>query len=146
MNSVEKTGNDPVSPKMIDLQRISFWVGSLVLAADSICLMLVGEFGFPIVVGMGMGLAMISINLWPYIGMQKPYKDERAARIGAMAGLTAWYISLIVAVASAVILGYLPASWNIHLNAAQALGGVILVMVVSMVCIYEYMNWRGVTE
>lgn len=139
----EKAGSNA---NMIDLQRICLWIGALVLAIDSICLMMVGEFEFVIAVGMGLGLVVISSNLWPYIGMQKPFKDERAARVGAMAGLSAWYISLVVAVLAAVILGYMPASWNIHLNAAQALGGVILVMVVSMVCIYEYMNWKGVAE
>ena len=89
---------------------------------------------------------LITLNLWPYIGMQKPYKDEWAAMAGTMAGITAWYISLIAAVVGAIVVGYLPALWNIQMNAAQSLGGIIVVMVISMVCAYEYMNWKGVTE
>ncbi|WP_424358841.1 hypothetical protein [Methanocella sp. MCL-LM] len=146
MDPLKKADKAQSNVNMIDVQRIGLWIGALVLALDSICLIMIGEFEFVIAVGMGLGIVVISTNLWPYIGMQKPYKDERAARVGAMAGLSAWYISLVTAALAAVILGYLPASWNIHLNAAQALGGVILVMVVSMVCIYEYMSWKGVTE
>jgi membrane protein YdbS with pleckstrin-like domain len=85
------------------------------------------------------GLGAISANLWPYIGMRKPMKDERAARAGAKAGLAAWYISLISTVVLAVVLGYLPASYGVHPTPAQVFGIVIAIMAVSMVGLYEYM-------
>ena len=130
----------------IDLQRIGLWVGALVLVIDSISLIVIGEFMLVIAGGMFVGLAAISMNLWPYIGMQRPTKDERAAKIGAMAGLASWYISLIVTVVAAVMLCYLPASLGIHPTLAQGFGGVILVMVLSMIAIYEYMIRKSDVE
>jgi hypothetical protein len=130
----------------VDLRRIGLWVGALVLVIDSISLIVIGEFLLVITGGMFVGLAAISMNLWPYIGMQQPTKDERAARIGAMAGLASWYVTLIVTVVGAILLGYLLPLWDIHPTLAQGLGGVILVMVLTMVVFYEYMIRKSDAE
>jgi hypothetical protein len=103
------------------------------------CIIAAGEFRALYTVVLFLGLAAISVNLWPYIGMSKPMKDERAARAGAKAGLAAWYISLIATVVLAVVLGYLPAPFGVHPTLAQVFGIVIAVLVIAMVGLYEYM-------
>jgi hypothetical protein len=127
----------------IDIQRMCLWSGAIVLVIDSIVLISCGEFDFAIAVGTFLGLIIISMNLWPYIGMQQPSKDERAARIGGMAGLYSWYITLFLTVIGTMILGYLPESWNVHPTLAQGLGGVIIVMVVTMLALYEVMGRKS---
>lgn len=59
--------------------------------------------------------------------------------VGAIASLASWYISLVLTFITAVVPGYLPAAFDIHPTLAQGFGGVILVMVLSMIVIYEYM-------
>jgi hypothetical protein len=126
-------------PARVDLQRMWLWVSAIALIMASACLIAVGEFELRVTAVVFLGLAAISTNLWPYIGMRPPLKDERAARIGAMAGLVSWYVTLIVTVVTAVSLGFLSKSFNIHPTLAQGFGYIIIVMVVSMVSTYEYM-------
>jgi hypothetical protein len=123
----------------VDYQRMWLWVSATALMMASACLIAVGEFEPWYTVVLLLGLIAISANLWPYVGMRKPLKDERAAKIGAKAGLASWYVTLIVTIVTAVVLGYLPATFNVHPTLAQGFGFMVIVMVVTMVGIYEYM-------
>lgn len=141
-----ETGKSQNKLNTVDLQRIGLWVGTLALVISSIGLIVIGEFLGVIAIDMFIGLVAISTNLWPYIGMLQPSKDERAARIGAMAGLASWYITLILTVVGAVVLTYLPSSLNVHPTLAQGLGGIMLVMALSMIVLYEYMIRKSDVE
>jgi hypothetical protein len=130
----------------IDFQRMRLWVSAIAMLMVCACITVMGDSRPLYTVVLFLALAAISVNLWPYIGMQKPLKDERAARAGAKAGLAAWYVSLLATVAMAVVLAWLPESFDVHLTLVQGLGIVAAIMVVSMVGLYEYMVRKSDTE
>jgi hypothetical protein len=130
----------------VNFQRMRLWVSAIAMLMVCACIIVVGDTRPMYTVVLFLAFAAISVSLWPYIGMGKPLKDERAARAGAMAGLNAWYISLLATVAMAVVITWLPESFDVHLTLVQGLGIVAAIMVISMVVLYEYMVRKSSPE
>ncbi len=134
-----ETQNEDNKLNTVDFQRMRLWVSAIAMLMVCACIIVVGDSRPLYTVVLFLTLAAISVSLWPYIGMGKPLKDERAARAGAKAGLVAWYVSLIATVLMAVVLAWLPEWFDVRLSAVQVLGVLAAIMVVSMVGLYEYM-------
>lgn len=128
----------------VSLQRFVLWFGAFILAVGSIGLLVIGEFQTAVTICMLSGLSAISVSMWPYFGRSKPFSDERAARISAKAGLYSWYVTLAVTVFGAGVVS-IPGLIRPP-TTAQAVGGIVLVMVVTLVCGYEYMSRKGDEE
>ena len=139
-----ETKKSQSSIETVKFSRIMLWVGAFVLATDSIGLIFIGEFQPVLTIWLGTGIVFISGNMWTYFGMGKAAKDERAAKISAKAGLYSWYVTLVLTTIASGVLG-MP-MFNVHPTAAQAVGGIILTMVTTLVCTYEYMSYKGITE
>ncbi|HTY90934.1 MAG TPA: DUF2178 domain-containing protein [Methanocella sp.] len=87
-------------------------------------------------------VAIFTGNFFGFLGMEKPSKDERARKIGTYAATYSWYITLI----AMCFLMIFDIAFGMRLSVARFFGIVLLVMVMSMMVINAYKQYRGDVE
>lgn len=126
----------------INQYNITIWIGSAILVIVALALIIGKTMNDYLAVGMLLGAMIFLSSFLQYIGMEKPARDERVRKIGTLSTTYSWYVTLIF-VCFLLVTGY----WSgVPRTPAELLGVTIFVMVVTMLGINTYLNWRGDVE
>jgi hypothetical protein len=90
-----------------------------------------------------LGLGLFGGGLFEFLGLRQPLKDERTARIGTRAATYSWYVLLVLVGFMAMVYGM---GGGGKLGMPQAVGTLLIVMVVSILGINWYLGRRGDVE
>ena len=90
-----------------------------------------------------LGLGLFGGGLFEYLGMSKPLKDERTARIGTRAATYSWYSMLVLVSFMAMVFGF---GGGDKITMPQAVGAMLIFMVVSILGFNWYLGRKGDVE
>jgi hypothetical protein len=138
-----RRGGDRLSMGMVKARTISVALGGLLLIGCGV-LMIIGDtlgdiLWLEIMIGMGLFMG----GMGEYIGLKKPLKDERAARIGTLAMTYSWYTVLLWVATIAMIFGF---GGGYKVTMAQAVGTTLIVMVMSIFGFNWFLGRKGDVE
>jgi hypothetical protein len=129
--------------KLVKARTISVALGGLLLVGCGVLMIMGDTLGeilwLEVMLGMGLFLGGMS----EFLGLRKPLKDERAARIGTLATTYSWYTILVWVATIAMIFGF---GGGYKVSMAQAVGTTLIVMVVSMFGFNWYLGRQGDVE
>ncbi|MGB9936309.1 MAG: hypothetical protein ACPK7O_01175 [Methanobacterium sp.] len=125
-----------------DVYKIGIWLGSGLLMANSLYLIVYKVMNDFIVMGLLLGIIIYLGSFFAYLGMEKTAKDERLRKIGTLAATWSWYITLIF-ISFLVVNMY----WaqRIH-DPIELMGLIIFVMVTTMLVANTILSRRGDIE
>jgi hypothetical protein len=129
-----------MSEKDAPLYNVGLWATSLMFSIVGVLLLMEVEMDFAMgIVALG-GVVVLANNFFQYIGLSRPNRDERMAKIGTLATTYSWFIAMVVCMGALALLGFSEGRFDYGLG--QVLGAVILAMAVSQVLINEVMLRR----
>ena len=130
----------------VDLVRartISVLLGGILLVGCGVMMILGDTVGDILWLEIMLGMGLFMGGMGELIGLKKPLKDERAARIGTLAMTYSWYTVLLWVATIAMIFGF---GGGYKVTMAQAVGTTIIVMVVSIFGFNWYLGRKGDVE
>lgn len=122
--------------------KISIWLGSAILIADSLYLMANKTMNDFIAIGLLLGILIYVTSFFPYLGMEKTAKDERLRKIGTLAATWSWYITLVFLCFLLVSMFW---AQRIH-DPIELMGLAIFVLVTTMLVANTILSRRGDIE
>jgi len=125
-----------------NMYRLSMWLGSVALMANSLFLIIWKTMTDPVAIGLLLGIIIYGISFFAYLGMDKSARDERLRKIGTYSATYSWYITLIFVVYLVITMYW---SQNIH-NPIELMGVTIFVMVSTMLIANTVLSRRGDIE
>lgn len=90
-----------------------------------------------------LGLGLFGGGLFEFLGLRQPLKDERVARIGTRATTYSWYTILVFVGFIAMVFGM---GGGYKIGMPQAVGSLLIVMVVSILGFNWYLGRKGDVE
>ena len=90
-----------------------------------------------------LGMGLFGGGLFEYLGMSKPLKDERTAKIGTKAATYSWYSMLVLVSFMAMVFGF---GGGDKISMPQAVGTILIAMVVSILLFNWYLGRQGDVE
>ena len=122
----------------LNLYRSSMWFGSVVLILSGVILIVTNTTGYIFGIIVLLGMFAVMTNFFPYIGMEE-FKDERLRKIGTIATTYSWHLTLLI------LCSFLISSiWSGEKSISIAsLGGILLVMIATMLGVNIYFNRKG---
>lgn len=143
---MNQNNNTASTEQYFSRARISMWLGSLSLVIAGVCLMMTDAIDVEIGIVFFLGMICYSMNFFPYIGMQKPYRDERTQKIGTMSATAAWYVTLIATCTILGVLAYSERHLPFTVGGYQVVGLTLIISVVTMLVTNEYYSRKGDVE
>mgnify|MGYP000852365891 FL=1 len=128
---------------MVKARTISMVLGGALLVFSGILMLLNDTLDGILWLEVLLGLGLFGGGLFQHLGLEKPLKDERAARIGTRAATYSWYAMFILVCFMAMVFGF-GGGWKISMS--QAVGAMLIVMVVSILGLNWYLGRRGDVE
>jgi len=119
--------------------KFSLFIGSIALVIEGLIMMWSDKIDFPMVLGMVFGLLALTVSFWHYIGASKDMRDERMLRVGTYATTLAWYSTMMIIVAAAIIANYA----HIQYSGVQAIGFALSVGIACMLAWLAFYSTRG---
>jgi hypothetical protein len=120
---------------LVKAKTISVFIGGAMLIACGVVIIMGDTIGEILWLWVLMGLFFFTGGLFEFLGLSKPLKDERAARIGTRAATYSWYATLVFVGFMAMVFGM---GGSHKITMPQAVGATLIVMVVSILLL----NWR----
>ncbi|MDW5563345.1 MAG: hypothetical protein SA339_08975 [Methanomassiliicoccus sp.] len=134
-------GNKSIS--MVRARTISMVLGGGLLIACGILMLIEDTIDDILWVEVFMGLGLFGGGLFEYLGLRKPLKDERTARIGTLAATYSWYTVLVVVGFLSMVYGM---GGGHKISMSQATGAVLITMVISIMAFNWYLGRKGDVE
>jgi peptidoglycan/LPS O-acetylase OafA/YrhL len=128
------------STSRLRLVTAGYWISILALAVNSFAIIFEGNL--PDSPTNFIAPMFLIIFFFSYLGLGRELKDERLSKIAGRAMTISWCATLL----SAYALIAVSTAFYIRLNQTQVLGGVLLVMIVSMAVSNELLKWKGDIE
>ena len=139
----EKEQKNSKSIGMVRARAISVYLGGALLIACAVLMMLGDTLGDILWFEVLLGLSLFMGGMSEFLGLRKPLKDERAARIGTLATTYSWYTVLLLVATIVMIFGF----WGGHkVSMEQAVGAILITMVVSSLSVNWYLGRKGDVE
>jgi len=128
---------------MVKARTISMVLGGALLIACGILMLMNDTLDGILWLEVLLGLSLFGGGLFEFLGLRQPLKDERTARIGTRAATYSWYVMLVLLSFMAMVFGF-GGGWKISM--AQAVGSLLIVMVVSILVLNWYLGRKGDVE
>ncbi|HEY3419397.1 MAG TPA: hypothetical protein VGK23_02475 [Methanomassiliicoccales archaeon] len=128
---------------MAKARAISVYIGGAALIGCGILMILNDTLDGFLWVEILAGLGLFGGGLFEFLGLHQPLKDERIARIGTRAATYSWYSVLVLIGFMAMVYGM---GGGYKIGMPQAVGSLIIVMVISMVAFNWYLGREGDVE
>jgi hypothetical protein len=128
---------------MAKARIINMYLGGALLLAGGTLMLMNNTLDNVLWVLLLFGLALFTGGLFEFLGLSKPMKDERIAKIGTRAMTYSWYIVLVFIGFMAMVFGM---GGGDKISMPQAVGSVLMVMVVSTLAINWYLGREGDVE
>lgn len=128
---------------MVRARTISIVLGGALLVACGALMILNDTLDGILWLEVLLGLGLFGGGLFEFLGLRRPLKDERTARIGTRAATYSWYVLLVLVGFMAMVYGM---GGGAKLGMPQAVGTLLIVMVVSILGINWYLGRRGDVE
>jgi hypothetical protein len=125
---------------MARARAISMYIGGTALIACGILMLLNDTLDGILWVEVLIGLGLFGGGLFEFLGLRQPLKDERVARIGTRATTYSWYCVLVFVGFMAMVYGM---GGGNKIGMPQAVGSLIIVMVVSILAFNWYLSREG---
>ncbi len=132
-----------MSTDMVRARMISVGLGGLLLIACGVLMVLGDTLGDILWLELMLGMGLFMGGMGELIGIKKPMKDERAARIGTLAMTYSWYTVLLWVFTIALVFGF---GGGYKITMPQAVGTTLIVMVVSIFGFNWYLGRKGDVE
>jgi uncharacterized membrane protein len=125
---------------MVKARTISVALGGALLIGCGI-LMAVGDtLGDILWLEVLLGIGLFMGGMSEFLGLKKPLKDERAARIGTLATTYSWYAVMLLVTFIALVFGF---GGGYKISMSQAVGAILVTMVVSILGFNWYLGRQG---
>jgi hypothetical protein len=141
MNDVGKVRLKSVN--LVKARTISVYLGGALLIACAVLMIAGDTLGELLWLPVMMGMSLYMGGMSEFIGLKKPLKDERAARIGTLAATYSWYSVLLLVSTIVMIFGF---GGGYKVSMTQAVGVILIAMVVSMLAFNWYLGRSGDVE
>jgi hypothetical protein len=128
---------------MVKTRMISMVLGGGLLIACGVIMILGDTIDNILWLEVLLGLGLFGGGLFEYLGLKKPLKDERTARIGTRAATYSWYAILVLVGFFAMVYG-MGGGYKIAME--QAVGVVLITMVTSIMLFNWYLGQKGDVE
>lgn len=128
---------------LVKARTISMLLGGALLVACGVLMILNDTLGEILWLEIMMGVGLFGTGLFEYLGLRAPLKDERVARLGTLAMTYSWYTVLIVVVFIALVFGM---GGGYKISMPQAVGAILIVMVISTFGFNWYVGRKGDVE
>jgi hypothetical protein len=128
---------------MAKARIINMYLGGALLLAGGTLMLMNNTLDNVLWVLLLFGLALFTGGLFEFLGLSKPMKDERIAKIGTRAMTYSWYIVLVFIGFMAMVFGM---GGGDKISMPQAVGSVLMVMVVSTLALNWYLGREGDVE
>ena len=128
---------------MAKARIINMYLGGALLVAGGTLMLMNNTLDNVLWVLLLFGLALFTGGLFEFLGLSKPMKDERIAKIGTRAMTYSWYIVLVFIGFMAMVFGM---GGGDKISMPQAVGSVLMVMVVSTLAFNWYLGREGDLE
>jgi hypothetical protein len=138
MNDVGKVRTKSVN--MVRARTISVYLGGVLLIACAVLMMAGDTLGELLWLLVMMGMSLFIGGMSEFIGLKKPLKDERAARIGTLAATYSWYSVLFLVSTIVMIFGF---GGGYKVSMTQAVGAILITMVATMLAFNWYLGRSG---
>lgn len=138
MNDVGKVRTKSVN--MVRARTISVYLGGVLLIACAALMMAGDTLGELLWLLVMMGMSLFIGGMSEFIGLKKPLKDERAARIGTLAATYSWYSVLFLVSTIVMIFGF---GGGYKVSMTQAVGAILITMVATMLAFNWYLGRSG---
>jgi hypothetical protein len=119
----------------VKAKTISVFIGGAMLVACGFVIITGDTIGEILWLWVLIGLGLFGGGLFEFLGLSKPLKDERVARIGTRAATYSWYATLTLVGFMAMVFGM---GGGHKITMPQAVGATLIVMVASILLL----NWR----
>jgi len=120
---------------LVNAKTISVFLGGALLIGCGVVMIMGDTIGDILWLEALMGLGLFGGGLFEFLGLSKPLKDERVARIGTRAATYSWYATLTLVGFMAMVFGM---GGGHKITMPQAVGATLIVMVASILLL----NWR----
>lgn len=124
-------------------RMINMYLGGALLVVGGTLMLMNNTLDNLLWVEVLIGLALFTGGLFEFVGLSKPMKDERIAKIGTRAMTYSWYIVLVFIGFMAMVFGM---GGGYKISMSQAVGSVLIVMVVSTLALNWYLGREGDVE
>jgi len=138
--NVEESGK---STSMVRARTISVYIGGILLIACAVLMMMGDTVGGILWLEVMLGLGLFMGGMSEFLGLRKPLKDERAARIGTLAMTYSWYTVLLLVSSITMVFGF---GGGYKISMTQAVGTILITIVVSSLGFHWYLNRKGDVE
>lgn len=128
---------------MVRARAISMVLGGALLVFSGVLMLLNDTLDGILWLEVLLGLGLFGGGLFEYLGMSKPLKDERTARIGTRAATYSWYSMLVLVSFMAMVFGF---GGGDKITMPQAVGAMLIFMVVSILGFNWYLGRKGDVE
>lgn len=128
---------------MVRARAISMVLGGALLVFSGVLMLLNDTLDGILWLEVLLGLGLFGGGLFEYLGMIKPLKDERTARIGTRAATYSWYSMLVLVSFMAMVFGF---GGGDKITMPQAVGAMLIFMVVSILGFNWYLGRKGDVE
>ncbi len=128
---------------MVRARTISMVLGGALLVFSGVLMLMNDTLDGILWLEVLLGLGLFGGGLFEYLGMSKPLKDERTARIGTRAATYSWYSMLVLVSFMAMVFGF---GGGDKLTMPQAVGAMLIFMVVSILGFNWYLGRKGDVE
>lgn len=129
-----------MSIDMAKARAISMYIGGTALIACGILMILNETLDGALWLELLIGLGLFGGGLFEFLGLRKPLKDERVARIGTRATTYSWYSVLVIVGFMGMVYGM---GGGYKIGMQQAVGSLLIVMVVSIFAFNWYLGRNG---
>lgn len=128
---------------MVRARTISMVLGGALLVFSGVLMLMNDTLDGILWLEVLLGLGLFGGGLFEYLGMSKPLKDERTARIGTRAATYSWYSMLVLVSFMAMVFGF---GGGDKIAMPQAVGAMLIFMVVSILGFNWYLGRKGDVE
>jgi hypothetical protein len=128
---------------MVKARGLSVFLGGILLVICGVLLMLGDTLDNILWLEVLIGLGLFGGGLFEFLGLSKPLKDERVARIGTRAATYSWYAVLVLVGFLAMVFGF---GGGYKITMSQAVGMILIVMVTSILILNWYLGRQGDVE
>lgn len=128
---------------MVRARTISMALGGALLIACGVLMILNDTLEGILWLEVLLGMGLFGGGLFEYLGMSKPLKDERTARIGTRAATYSWYSMLVLVSFMAMVFGF---GGGDKIAMSQAVGAMLIFMVVSILGFNWCLGRKGDVE
>jgi hypothetical protein len=125
---------------MAKARAISMYIGGTALVACGILMIMNDTLDGILWLELLIGLGLFGGGLFEFLGLRKPLKDERVARIGTRATTYSWYSVLVFVGFMGMVYGM---GGGYKIGMQQAVGSLLIVMVVSIFAFNWYLGRKG---